>query len=297
MRRQVPNSSDRLARIPELAARWRSRDLSDAAYAALYFLNWQIAAHGRRFASRKSKNDPRPDASAWLAEFDRSAGKELERRLIDRVERYHFLGIIPNVSVALSAWLRGAWPLVLTERIPAPDDVLHMQAAGRRPVTVVADYPRLLRPVLKKPNGFAFFVHDLEHAFKFFHDRDLHEGQRKFFRLILQAVRQNFFSLYLGDKVFAEKFDYLVSDMNTHVIHSLRFLGAILVECVLRREGKAPHETLSPAAEDELAGLLRALSRCWEFPSRAEKALLRLVDGGFGEEDAVLLEQAVSGVL
>lgn len=289
----MQNFSDLLPRIPGLAARWRTRDLSDAAYAALYFLNWQIAMHGRRFASRKSKNDPRPEASIWLADFERSAGEALESLLIDRIERYHFLGVIPNASAALSAWLRGEWPLLLTERIPTPEEVLHMQAGGRRPVTVVADYPLLLRPVLKKPNGFAFFVHDLEHAYKFFHDRNLHEGQRKFFGLILQAVRRGLFSPYLGDKVFAEKFDYLVSDMNTHVIHSLRFLGAILIECVLRREKKAPHETLSSAAENELEGLLHDLSHCWQFPPDAGKALLRLIDGGFGVADAALIEQAV----
>ena len=293
----MQNFSDRLARIPELALRWRSGALSDAAYAALYFLIWQIAMHGQRFASRKSKHDPRPDASKWLADLDRSTGRELELLLIDRIERYHFLGVIPNVSVTLSAWLRGAWPLLLTERIPTPEEVLHMQVEGRRPVTIVADYPRLLRPVLKKPNGFAFFVHDLEHAFKFFHDRHLHEGQRKFFELILRAVRQGLFSPYLSDVVFAEKFDYLISDMNTHVIHSLRFLGAILIECVLRREEKAPHETLSQTAEDEIAALLHALSSCWAFPAPAERALLRLVDGGFGEADAVLIEQAVLRVL
>jgi hypothetical protein len=290
----VQNFSDRLARIPELTARWRSGGLSDAAYAALYFFTWQIGIHGPRFASRKVKSDPRPDASSWLADFDRSVGNELERMLVDRIERYHFFGLIPNVSVALSAWLRGEWPLLLTERIPTPEEVLEMQVAGRRPITVVADYPRLLRPVLKKANGFAFFVHDLEHAFKFFHDRNIHVGQRKFFGLILEAVRQGLFSPYLGDPVFREKFDYLISDMNTHLIHSLRFLGAILIGCVLRRERKTPHESLSPAGEDELAGLLQALSHCWKFPSAAERALLHVVDGGFGEADAVLLEQAVS---
>lgn len=289
----MQNFSDRLIRIPELTARWRSGGLSDAAYAALYFFTWQIALHGPRFASRKVKSDPRPDASSWLADFDRSAGKELERVLVDRIERYHFFGLIPNVSVALSAWLRDEWPLLLTERIPTPEEVLEMQAAGRRPVTVVADYPRLLRPVLKKANGFAFFVHDLEHAFKFFHDRNIHEGQRKFFGLILEAVRQGLFRPYLGDPVFREKFDYLISDMNTHVIHSLRFLGAILIECILRREGKARHETLSSAAGDELAELLQTLSRCWAFSPAAEEAVLRLVDGGFGEVDAALIERAV----
>ncbi len=280
-------------RLPELAARHRAGELTDACYAAGYFLAWQIALHGRRFASRKSKSDPKPDADAWLPLLASADGDSLEAALIQGFERQHFLGVIPNVPLAFSAWLRGEWPLALTLRIPSPEDVLSMQVAGTRPVTVVADYARATRPVLAKANGFAFLVHDLEHAYKFFHDPRLHRGQRRFFQLLLEAVERGVFEPYRREPIFADRFDYLMSDMNTHVVHSLRFLGAVLIECLLRRESKGMKEALSAGAEAELADVLRGLGDMWRFPREAGEALARLVRGGFSEADAARVEAAV----
>jgi hypothetical protein len=279
--------------LPRLALRWRNGELEDAAYAAAYFLVWRIAVHGRRFASRGSKSDPRPDPDGWLAKLDTASGEALRETLIGWFERYHFLGIIPNVPAAFLGWLQERWPLDLALRIPSPLDVLHMQAAGRRPVTVVADYPRALRPVLTKADGCAFLVHDLEHAYKFCHDSRLHEGQRHFFGLLLKAVNAGLFETYRADPVFAGQFDYLSSDMNTHPVHSLRFLVAVLIECLLRREGKAMREALSPEAEAELAGLIETLGERWAFPGPATAALLRLVKGGFGAAEGERLERAI----
>jgi hypothetical protein len=292
---QAFEASPRLPRIPELSVRWQSGGLNDAAYAALYFLYWQTDLYGCRFASRKSKRDPKPDPEIWLDEIDRSSGANLTKLLTGYFERHHFLGVIPNVPAALAAWLRGEWPLTLAERIPAPMEVLAMQIRGTRPVTVTADYPRLLRPVLKKANGLDFMVHDLEHAFKFFHSPELHAAQRKFFGLMFRAVRQGIFDPYRRDPVFSAQFDYVISDMNTHVVHSLRFLAATLIECLLRREGKTPRENLSLGAEQEMRTLLRSLGNCWKFPPEAEQALLNLVGGSFSEADAGTMEWSILG--
>lgn len=283
-------------RLPRLAARWRSGELNDVSYAAGYFLVWQIAVHGRRFASRNSRSAARPDAAGWLAELDESGGDALRASLIEWFERYHFLGIIGNVPAAFLGWLKQGWPLELSLRIPSPAEVLRLQAKGSRPVTVMADYPRALQPVLAKADGFAFLVHDLEHAYKFFHDPQLHAGQRHFFRRLLGAVETGRFEPYRVDPVFAGQFDYLISDMNTHPVHSCRYLIAVLIECRLRREGKEMREALSPEGEAELAGLIESLALDWEFPVSARAALLRLLRGGFGAADAEQIERAVLAV-
>lgn len=282
-------------RLSVLAARHRGGDLDDATYAAAYFLAWQIALHGRRCASRQSKTDPRPDPDAWLAALDGADGAALAATLMRGCERYRFLGVIPNVPAALLAWLRGDWPLTLAGRIPSSEEVLAMQAAGTRPVTVVADYARARKPVLTKANGFAFLVHDLEHAWKFFHDPRSHRAQRRFFGLLRESVGRGVFEPYRADPLFAERFAYLMSDMNTHVVHSLRFLAAVLIECLLRREGKTPREALSPGAEAELVALLRGLGEGWGFPADAGMALTRLIASGFDADDAARLEQAIAG--
>lgn len=283
--------SDRLSR---LAARRSSGELDDVLYAAGYFLAWQAALHGRRFASRKSKAAPRPDFEAWLAELDSGSGEALRAKFISWFEHYQFLGVIPAVPAAFLAWLRRVWPLRLMVRVPSPLEVLRMQAEGARPVTVLPEYPRACRPILGKANGFAFMVHDLEHGYKFFHDPELHAAQRRFFGLLLGAMEEGLFNPYRSDSVFAEQLDYLISDMNTHPVHGLRYLCAVLIECLLRRQNKDAKAALSAAGESELLSRLDSLGSFWEFPATASAALTRLATGGFGEADATVLAEAVS---
>ena len=228
-------------RLPQLAQRWRAGELDAASYGALYFLYGQFAVHGSRSASRRHKTDPRPDVAAWRVEIECSRGEDLRELLLHYLERHHYLGVIPNVPAALCAWLRGVWQLRLCETVPHPREVLRAQARGERPVTVIADYPRLLQPVLTKPNARAFMLHDLEHAYKFCAEPALHAGQRAFFQKIEEALAQGRFAQALHDAVFATKFTYLISDMNTHPAHSLHYLRAILIEYHLRREHRPLH--------------------------------------------------------
>lgn len=252
-----PNS---LSVLTDAATRWRAGDLRAPEFAALYFLHWQIVLHGDQFASRKRKSDARPDRHEWLATLNRATAAERPLRLLDYLERYQFRGIIDNVPAALCAWLRGSWALVLREDIPAAIDVLRAQASGARPVTAITTYPRLLHPVLTKANAFAFFVHDLEHAYKFFHSPALYDGQRDFFQNLLAAIEQNVFVPYFSELTFAQKFDYLMSDMNTHPEHSRMYLRAILIEFHLRRENKLPTAALSPEAAQQMDNVMRAVA-------------------------------------
>lgn len=258
MAEDVTESASRevFARMPALAQRWRSGVLDDACYASLYFLYGQIGLHGRRYASRRYRADPRPDAAAWLAQWDALAGDELRARLLHCLERFHFVGVIPNVPAALCAWLRGLWPLEIREQVPRAVDVLRLQARGRRLVTVIAAYPRLLQPVLNKPHAWAFMVHDLEHAYKFFYDEELCRSQQRFFKRIERALTAGRFERPLQDAVFADKFDYLISDMNTHGQHSRQYLRAILIEFLLRAEQKPLHAALSPASQAALSRMM-----------------------------------------
>lgn len=252
-------------RITHLASAWRGGEIGDAAYAALYFLHSQVLHHGKRFASRKFKQDPRPDAALWLDELERLSGDDLQARLLYYFERYGFLGVIPNVTAALRAWLCGRWPLRLCEYIPGPAEVLRMQARATRPVTVLAEFPRFLQPVLKKPNAHAFMIHDLEHAYKFFSDPDLHEGQKRFFSQVLSSIEGGIFDDYMRDIVFADQFDYLISDMNTHAMHSLQFLRAILLDYHLRDQGKQAWEILSGEARAEIDAVMRWFGGCQDL--------------------------------
>lgn len=252
-------SEELLIRLPELAARWRAGEFDAAVLAALYFFHWQMATHGQAFASRKRKSDPRPDAQACLAALEMSGGDTRRARMLDWLERYQFRGVIGNVPVALVQWLRGNWPLVLREDIPKPLELLRMQARGTRAVTAITAWPRLREPVLGKPDGYAFFLHDLEHAYKFFHSSALHAGQRTFFTRIEEAFDRGVFAPYFDDAEFVTRFHYLMSDMNTHPEHSRQYLRAILVEYYLRREHKTLSEPLSMMSESAMVGVMRVM--------------------------------------
>jgi hypothetical protein len=187
-------------------------------------------------------------------------GEDLRERLFVWLERYQFRGVIDNVPQALAQWLRGAWPLILREDIPKPLEVLRMQARGCRAVTVLTKYPRLCQPVLNKPDAFAFFLHDLEHAYKFFHSPALHAGQCAFFAMLEDACDRGVFAPYFGDAGFTGKFHYLMSDMNTHPEHGRQYLRAILVEFYLHREQKGRKQPLSSAAEQMMDEVMCAVA-------------------------------------
>ncbi|HSW53245.1 MAG TPA: hypothetical protein VLG93_08435 [Sulfuricaulis sp.] len=248
-----------LCELPRLAVRRRAGEFDAAVFAVLYFLHWQIASHGRQFASRRNKSDPRPDADEWLGVMETAKGEGLRQCLSGWMQRYQFRGVIDNVPAALLQWLRGAWPLILREDIPEPLEVLRMQARGCRAVTLLTEYPRLRRPVLNKPDAFAFFRHDLEHAWKFFHSPALRDGQCAFFAALEKAFDRGVFAPYLGDAGFTGKFHYLMSDMNTHPEHSRQYLRAILVEYYLRHEQKGRKQPLSAAVEEKMDQVLRAV--------------------------------------
>lgn len=242
--------------LSRVAGRWRAQ-LNPPVFAALYFLHWQIALYGQGFASRKHKADSRPNAAEWVGALALRDTGALHDRLRVYLERYQFRGVIANVPIALSRWLCGDWPLELREDIPSARAMLGAQARGTRPVTVIAAYPRMLRPVLSKPNAFAFFLHDLEHAYKFFHSPALYAGQRTFFAALEAAVERGVFTPYFDDPVFVDKFNYLMSDMNTHPQHSRQYLRAILIEFYLRREGKALTAPLDAPAQRTVDALMR----------------------------------------
>ena len=269
--------------LAALVCRRRAGDIGDAAYAALYFLHWQAAICGRRFASRKFKSDPRPDWMGWFGEIERVSAEHLPALLVHYFERHHFLGVSSNVSAVLSAWVRGEWPLTLCDRIPSPEEVLHMQVEGTRPVTILSDLARMLRPVLHKPNAFAFMLHDLEHAYKFFRDPQLHAGQRSFFAELQQMIEGGLISQYCKDPIFEEKLYYLMSDMNTHIMHSLQFLRAILIEFHLHHEQRHCDDTLSEAAQTEISTLMATLVARLELEREAAEKLNLSCDRAFAK--------------
>lgn len=272
--------------------RWQFGAVTDAAYAASYFLLWQIARHGPAFASRATRAVQRPDRTEWRRTLLSYTGAELDAVLAEWFGAYRFYRIAPAVPEAFRHWLRQDWPLQLLSRIPSPREVLTMQANGRRPVTLI-DLPRALQPILTKPDGLAFLVHDLEHAWKFFNDPRQFALQQTFFALLSKALAAGIFAPYQSDLLFMTKLDYLISDMNTHPAHGLLYLHAVLIEMLLRQEHKSPRESLSEAARQVLGDLIHELGSYWAFSPAGMGALGKLARGQFDPAVGQQLEQAL----
>ncbi len=280
-----------LERIPQLETAWRAGTLGDAEYAALYFLYWQIHKHGARFAARISRGYPAPRIEAVLNSVDTLPPCQLVNLLAEYMEQYRFLGVTAAVNHTLANWLRQRWRLNLCDYVPTPAQVLAMQVQGARPVTLIAQYPRMLEAVLKKNDAFEFMLHDLEHAFKYFHDDSLHSGQRALFTLLQRAMDRGLFEAYVQEPVFADQLDYLLSDMNTHPVHGLQYLRAMLVDYYLRRDNKQPREALPAQAARELCAWVKRLIKAGEFSGLQQQHLAAFFAGTY---DDTLARELVS---
>lgn len=277
--------------IHQQSLRWQAGAISDSGFAASYFLLWLMHNHGLRFASRIHRGSLQPDPRRWREQLLSASGDTLDDLLIDHLEQYRFFRIIPSVPIALCHWLRGDWPLTLLTHIPSARQVLEMQVDGIRPVTVFSQFPRASCPILTKANGFEFLVHDLEHAWKFCHDPARYWAQQSFFSCLQTLVFSGVLDPHLLDPEFSAKFDYLISDMNTHPVHGLRYFHAVLVESLLRREGLGPRETLPETARLEILQLLQRLADLWDFNGQQTQALMALAGQQFSKTDAMILEQ------
>lgn len=130
-----------------------------------------------------------------------------------------------RVNRSLIAWSEGKYNLFFSEKIPTPMEVLEMQTHGIRIVSIPKETTNGKTP-------YEFVIHDLEHADRFFHDPELHSSQVKFFSELKNLIKQQLFSELMSNEIFATKFNYLISDMNSHPAHMNQYLRHIIQEAV-----------------------------------------------------------------
>lgn len=170
-------------------------------------INWFILEHRLRMITEGSKS---------LVSYSKKS-----QNLGSRQEISSFLKFqkIPRLSqraqLALSKWIDGEWPIILSSKIPSPKEMLETQAQGKR---FVSWLPDIQGPILGKEDNWEFMLHDLMHAERFFYSHELYRAQVGFFCWLRDQ------SLDLN----GPEWDYLRSDMNTHPLHALQFLKHLL---------------------------------------------------------------------
>jgi len=145
------------------------------------------------------------------------------------LESVRFYGMPDTVRGALYYWMRGDWKIVLTETHPSGKEMLYAQSLGYRLTTIDWDACKSGTLVEGKRDAFEHLLHDLAHAYMFFREDYDYPGQVKFFQTMYED-----FSIYEpfleSNKEFKKKFEYCISDMNSHPAHLSAYWNAIQKE-------------------------------------------------------------------
>ncbi|MDF3820346.1 hypothetical protein P3G55_10570 [Leptospira sp. 96542] len=140
-----------------------------------------------------------------------------------------FYGMPDSVRFALWKWQKKEWDLRLVDYCPTSFEMLESQSLGFRYVTFSWEHALngdLLEGVR---DAFEHLLHDLSHAYMFFREEYDHPGQILFFKRMLYHYH-DFLPYIEKNEVFANKFEYCISDMNSHPAHLEAYLNAICRE-------------------------------------------------------------------
>lgn len=136
-------------------------------------------------------------------------------------DRYRSL---PDAAlITLEKWQRGEINLQLLSHVPTPLEVLQAQARGERCVSALVTFDEILNFEQDGRDFLSFLIHDLVHAQHFFVDPESSRLQIRFACEMLPIVKSQAFE----NSPLKSEFEYLISDMNSHVIHLLKTLKSL----------------------------------------------------------------------
>lgn len=155
------------------------------------------------------------------------------------LEVVRFYGMPDTVRYALWKWHIGEWDIRLISYNPSSLEMLESQSHGYRYSTISWDDAINGSLVEGKRDAFEHLLHDLAHAYMFFREDYDFEGQKQFFQNMWSDYPK-YESVLEIDPIFRTKFDYCISDMNSHPAHLSAYWNAI------RREAGIPVQSQSP---------------------------------------------------
>jgi len=176
--------------------------------------------HGRKYLCAKTKSTPPFHEIHSYAQL---------------FQHYHLKAVREDSQTGLLGWLTGEYPLEARLDVPTPREMLDIQCQGRRIATLLLKPGQQNSPIGRHAGAYEFLLHDLEHAHKFFGGE--FEGQVRFFKLLRKAIEQGHFQPFALDAQFENELNYLMSDMNSHPVHLLKYLKAIALNAFHRLGG------------------------------------------------------------
>lgn len=192
---------------------------------------------------------------------------------IGLLEAFQLKGVREDSHQGLLGWLKGDFPLKARLDRPTPLVMLDLQCAGERCATLHLEPEEQFTAIGRHAGAYEFLLHDLEHAAKFF--GSTYQGQVQFFNQVRKAFYSGLFRRWWTDSLFRTDFEYLISDMNSHPVHLMKYLKAIWLEALRREEGSG--ESLESHWND--------LLERWEMPLHVSEAARRLNQPEMERED------------
>lgn len=124
------------------------------------------------------------------------------------------------------------YPLLISENIPTPQELLQIQITGKRIITINEDYTTWSNALYSGRDFLGFLLHDLIHADHFFFKPEYRDGQLGFFKFIQNMLLDESLGQLLTNESFKSGFEYIISDMNSHPVHLFQTLKALLFTVV-----------------------------------------------------------------
>lgn len=142
------------------------------------------------------------------------------------LNRIRFRGIPDSARTSLLKWLDQEYPLTLVFHIPSVDEVFALQKCGGRCVSFLKQADDLTK-VHHDRDTISFIVHDLIHAHEFYAHAKRARQQIGFYHW-LDNIRGNsrLIELLATSDAFRERWEYILSDMNSYCGHLLQTLHA-----------------------------------------------------------------------
>lgn len=154
---------------------------------------------------------------------------EFECDAFDFLKQIRFRGIPDSARQALLQWLEKKYPLHLFLYIPTVDEVFNMQKWGGRCVS----FFMLSKDIIQlhhERDVISFIVHDLIHANEFYSNQERAHQQIGFYQW-LDEIKDfpEIKNLISKSNGFKERWEYLLSDMNSYCGHLLKTLHAAII--------------------------------------------------------------------
>lgn len=129
---------------------------------------------------------------------------------------------------SLCFMMSGRYPLDIVRHIPTPAELLRIQTAGRRIVSLNENFEEWTHQKYSERDHLGFLMHDLIHADHFFYEPKHQLGQLGFFAFIQTIISDKSLEAMLCSEDFKTQFEYVISDMNSHPVHLFQTLKTLL---------------------------------------------------------------------